>query len=160
MKKHNSELNYFRIKELRQESNLSQQFMADLLGIKKPTYTQFETMRRELFPITKLNELANYFNVSLDYLLNLSNTKEINILNKDLDPTVIGKRLKEIRLENKYYQDTLANEVGVTAALISEYEKGKRLVSLPFGFYVCKKFNVSMDWLYGKVDYPKNFIHN
>lgn len=160
MRNFNYKLDYTRIRKLRIQYNLSQKNIADILNISRATYTQFETMRRELFPITKLNELANYFNVSLDYLLNLSNTKEINILNKELNPIVIGKRLKEIRLENKYYQDTLATEVGVTAALISEYEKGKRLVSLPFGFYVCKKFNVSMDWLYGRVDYPKNFIHN
>ena len=76
--------------------------------------------------------------------------KDVLILNKDLDNKLIGIRLKEIRKENKLYQETLANAIGCTTALISEYEKGKRLISLPFGYAICKKYNISMDYLYGK----------
>ena len=155
MKNFNYEIDYTRIKELRIKNNLTQKNMAEILNIKKATYTQFEIMRREIFPITKLNEIANYFNVSLDYLLKLSNEKNIKIINKELNPTLIGKRLKEIRIENKLYQETLADSIGSSIALISEYENGKRLLSLPFGYAICKKFNVSADYLYGKIDKPK-----
>ena len=145
-------IDYTRIKELRLKNNLTQQDMANILKIKKPTYTQFETMNREIFPITKINEIANYFNVSIDYLLKLSDNSNINIINKNLDPILIGKRLKLIRKENKLYQETLANYIGSSTALISEHEKGKRLISLTFGYAICKKFNISMDYLYGKIN--------
>ena len=44
----NYEIDYSRIKELRIKNNLTQQDMANILNIKKPTYTQFENMKREI----------------------------------------------------------------------------------------------------------------
>ncbi len=151
----NYEIDYSRIKELRNKNNLTQQQLADFLNIKKPTYTQFENMKRELFPITKFNKLANYFNVSMDYLLKLSDNPKINIINEEINPITAGIRLKEIRKENKFYQETLAQNVGTSAALICEYEKGKRLISLPISYAICQKFNISIDYLYGKTNEPK-----
>lgn len=155
MKNFNYELDYSRVKEIRLEKKLTQKNIAEILNIRKETYTQFETMKRDIFPIKKFNELANYFNVSMDYLLKLSNKKQILLNNLQLDSINIGKRLKEIRKENNLYQETLANEIGVTIALISEYENGKRLLSLPFAYVICKKYNISIDWLYGKINEPK-----
>jgi len=154
MKKFNYELDYSRIKELRINNNLTQKDLAEILNIKKPTYTQFETMKRDLFPISLINDVANYFNVSIDYLLNLSNNNYSNS-KKELDSIIAGKRLKEIRKENKLYQETLAKDIGVTNALICEYEKGKKQISLTVGYAICKRFNISMDYLLGKIDEPK-----
>ncbi len=155
MKQYNFELNYSRIKQLRIEKNITQLQMANVLGIQKPTYTQFENMKRNIFPITKFNQVANYFNVSMDYLLNLSDNPKIKIKNENLDAVEIGKRLKEIRIKNKLYQETLAMAIGTSKSLICEYEKGKKLLSLPYAYTICKKYNVSMDYLYGKVDKDK-----
>ncbi len=156
----NYELDYSRIKELRIKNNLTQANMADILNIKKPTYTQFENMKREIFPIERINEIANYFNVSFDYLFKLSNNEKIKIKRVKLNSKLIGERLRDIRKENKLYQETLANEISSSIALISQYESGKRLLSLTFGFVICKKFNISMDYLYGKVDKPKYLNKN
>jgi len=159
MIKFNSELNYKRVKELRTSKSISQQEMANILNITRQAYSQCEGMKSKTFSIIRLNEIANCFNVSLNYLLNLDDNSKILNTKNELNPTIAGQRLKEIRLENKYYQDTLAQETGVTNALICEYEKGKRLISLPVAFYVCHKFNISVDWLYGKIDSPKYLNH-
>lgn len=154
MKNFNYELNYSRIKELRKQNNLTQEKLAKILNIKKATYTQFETMKRDMFPITIINEIANYFDVSIDYLLNLSNDN-YKIINKDLNPILAGERLKSLRKECKLYQETLASSLGVTNALISQYEKGKKQISLSVGYAICKKYNISMDYLLGKTKEPK-----
>ena len=151
----NYAIDYSRIKDIRIKNNLTQQQMANFLNIQKPTYTQFENMKRELFPIIKFSEIANYFNVSMDYLLKLSDNSKIDLDNKNIDAKEVGKRLKEIRKENKLYQDTLAKSIGSSVALISEYENGKRLISLTFGYAICKKYNISMDYLYGKTNKNK-----
>ncbi len=151
----NYAIDYSRIKDIRIKNNLTQQQMANFLNIQKPTYTQFENMKRELFPITKFSEIANYFNVSMDYLLKLSDNSKIDLDNKTINVNEVGKRLKEIRKENKLYQDTLAKSIGSSVALISEYENGKRLISLTFGYAICKKYNISMDYLYGKTNKNK-----
>ena len=147
--KYNYELNYKRIKMLRLKRKLTQTSIAKLLNISQPTYSKIERLKTNI-TIEHLNKLSNYYNVSLDYLLNLSDIDNIDIINKDLNKELIGKRLKNIRKESNLYQKALANELDTGQSLISEYENGKRLINLTYGHFICKKYNISMDYLYGK----------
>ena len=151
MERYNYVLDYSRIKTLRQNFKINQKTIATYLNISIAAYSQFERMTT-LITIEKLNELANYYNVSLDYLVNISDNPNIIIKNKELNKKLIGERLKNIRKEKHLYQDTLAKEIGTGHSLISEYESGKRLISLSYGYAICKKYNISMDYLYGKID--------
>jgi len=64
-----------RLKELRDEKNMVQADIADLLEVSKSTIGMYEQDRRD--PDTeKLNKLANYFNVSTDYLLGRTDLRE------------------------------------------------------------------------------------
>jgi len=63
-----------RVKNIREERNLTQKDIANILGIKRPTYTSYE-IERDTIPITHLNNLCNYFNISIDYALGLSKIK-------------------------------------------------------------------------------------
>ncbi len=150
MERYNYVLDYSRIKTLRQNFKINQKTIATYLNISIAAYSQFERMTT-LITIEKLNELANYYNVSLDYLVNISDNPNIIIKNKELNKKLIGERLKNIRKEKHLYQDTLAKEIGTGHSLISEYESGKRLISLSYGYAICKKYNISMDYLYGKI---------
>ena len=151
---YNFELNYSRIKQLREDNKISQKEIAKYLNITQSTYSKFELLKANI-TIEKLNDLANFYHVSLDYLVNISDQPNIVVKNKELDKKRIGERLKIIRKEKHLYQDTLAKEIGTGHSLISEYESGKRLISLTYGYALCKKYNISMDYLYGKVDSPK-----
>ena len=153
MKRFNYELDYSRIKELRIKNNLSQKQLANYLEISIAAYSQFERMDT-LIPIELLNKLANYYNVSLDYLLKITDKPDIKIINKDIDKILVGQNLKKIRKDNKLYQETMAKEIGTSHSLISEYESGKKLVSLTYGYAICMKYNVSLDWFYGKIKHP------
>ena len=57
-----------RLKLLRKEAQLSQQMMADALGVSRQAYSNYEAGNREPSYETAL-QLANYFNVTTDYLL-------------------------------------------------------------------------------------------
>lgn len=61
-----------RIKELRHKNKVSQQELADLLGVTTRAWRFYESGDREP-NITGLISLADYFNVSLDYLVGRSN---------------------------------------------------------------------------------------
>ena len=148
MRKYNYELDYSRIKELRIENNLSQNEIADFLNINQSTYSKFELVKASI-TILNLNKLANYYHVSLDYLVGLEDNKT-EVLPAEIDSKVVGLRLREIRKEKHLYQDTLAKEIGTSHSLISEYEKGKKLISLAYAYAICKKYNISMDYLYGR----------
>ena len=62
--------NYMKIKELREENNLTQQTVADFLNIKQNTYSQYENEKRQL-PIDVLIKLSKFYKVSTDYILDL-----------------------------------------------------------------------------------------
>ena len=145
----NYELDFSRIKDLRVKNNISQQLIADYLKINQSTYSKFE-LNKATIPILLLNKLANYYHVSLDYLLKITDNPKINMIREDIDAYVVGKNLKKIRKDKKLYQETLAGEIGTSHSLISEYESGKKLLSLTYGYAICKKYDVSLDWLYGK----------
>lgn len=150
MKSYNYELDFSRIKDIRIKRNLSQKEIANYLNINQSTYSKFE-LNKATIPIELLNKLSNYYNVSLDYLLKITDNPDITIKNKEIDKKLVGENLKKIRKDNKLYQETLAKEIGTSHSLISEYESGKKLVSLTYGYAICKRFNISLDILYGKI---------
>lgn len=56
------------LKKIREERNLTQQAMADMLQIQRPTYTRYETGEREPDFETVL-KIAELLSVSTDFLL-------------------------------------------------------------------------------------------
>lgn len=60
-----------RIKDLREDRDLTQTELAAFLHIKQNTYSQYENGLRQL-PIDILVALAKYYNTSTDYILGLT----------------------------------------------------------------------------------------
>lgn len=63
-----------RIKELRQDNDLSQKQIADILGVAQTTYSQYELYKRPM-PVEYLIALCKFYNVSADYMLGLTDKK-------------------------------------------------------------------------------------
>ena len=71
-------LNYAeRIRALRQDHDLTQTQLADMLGVAQTTYSQYELEKRPM-PIDYLIALCKFYNVSADYMLGFTDKKEIN----------------------------------------------------------------------------------
>jgi transcriptional regulator with XRE-family HTH domain len=67
---------YKRIKELRQEANRSQINVATILGIDQSNYSKYE--RGALEPqLDFIIKIADFYNVSVDYIIERTNNKEI-----------------------------------------------------------------------------------
>ena len=73
------------LKKLRQERQLTQQQIADLLKMNRVSYTQYELDKRDPDTST-LKLLADFFNVSTDYLLGRTSTVETIALHRTDDP--------------------------------------------------------------------------
>lgn len=59
-----------RLKDLREDHDLTQQQVADLLHCQREVYRRYEAGVREL-PVSYAVILANYYKVSLDYLVGI-----------------------------------------------------------------------------------------
>lgn len=60
-----------RLKDLREDKDLKQANIADILNIKQPQYARYETGKRDI-PLNYLVILAKFYNTSTDYLLGLT----------------------------------------------------------------------------------------
>ena len=60
-----------RLKELRLEQKLTQREAAAALGLNSVTYLHYEKAQREP-PLTVLADMAQFYGVSVDYLLGLT----------------------------------------------------------------------------------------
>lgn len=68
-------MNYvIRIRNLREDSDKTQQEIADFLGTSQTMYARYERGANEM-PIRHLIKLAQFYNVSLDYLCGLTSIK-------------------------------------------------------------------------------------
>jgi len=65
---------YSRLRDLREDSDLSIRKLADLLHMQRTTYHNYETGKREV-PFELAIILAKFYDVSLDYIAGLTNDK-------------------------------------------------------------------------------------
>ena len=63
-------LKYTRIRDLREDHDLTQDQLVAILQMHKTTYTNYEQGKREI-PFCLAIRLAKYYNVSLDYIAGL-----------------------------------------------------------------------------------------
>ena len=63
-----------RIKDLREDHNLTQADVAKYLHVKQNTYSQYENGQRQL-PISCLIALSKLYKTSTDYILGLTNKR-------------------------------------------------------------------------------------
>ena len=64
-----------RIRDLREDNDMSQAEMAKLLKCSQQTYSRYESHTTEI-PLESLIFLAEYYRTSTDYLLGITNQKE------------------------------------------------------------------------------------
>ena len=67
-------LKFERIRNLRIDNNYTQSQLAEYLNIKQNTYSQYEIGVLN-YPVDILIKLARFYNVSLDYMLELTDEK-------------------------------------------------------------------------------------
>lgn len=64
-----------RLKDIREDNDITQKTLSEYLNIKQNTYSQYETGQRQI-PIDLLIKLAIYFDTSTDYILGLTDSPE------------------------------------------------------------------------------------
>lgn len=62
---------YKRLRDLREDNDLVQKELSNILDIDQRVYSNYETGKREI-PVHLLVKLSNYYNVSIDYILDLT----------------------------------------------------------------------------------------
>lgn len=64
-----------RLRDLREDGDLTQTTVAEYLHVRQSTYSQYENGQRQI-PIEVLIKLAYYYNTSTDYLLGITDEQQ------------------------------------------------------------------------------------
>ena len=140
-----------KLKILRERNGMTQEQMGLYIGVTKQAFNHFEK-EYTIIPIQHLNNLCNYFNVSLDYIFDFNNINQYENVSSEINLEIVKNRLKEFRKDNKLSQEKLASLLNVAKGTIGNYESCRAIIATPFLYTICKKYNISADYLLGKID--------
>lgn len=85
------------IKNIRNDKDIKQYEIAKEIGVSSKTYSMYENEYRHI-PIKKLDKILIKFNISLDYILELSPNKKYKNL-KEINFETYAKNIKDIRIK-------------------------------------------------------------
>ncbi len=128
----------YKLKQLRESKGITRKKVAEFLKIDQSTYGKYELNKRQPDSLT-LKQLASYFGVSIDYLLNdKEDKKEVNQIEQlDLN----SKDMKEIKQKAEHIKNSLMSAVGLAFDGKIEDEETLELVmkALEEGMILAKK---------------------
>lgn len=77
-------IDFKRLKDIREDNDISQKQMAKILNVSRSTYSLWE-LGINIIPLNYLCSYADYFNFSIDYVLGLTDEKNIKIILEGLN---------------------------------------------------------------------------
>ena len=137
-------MRYSKIRDLREDNDLTQQEVAKKLKVNRSTYTMWE-LGDVNFPIEKLALLANLLHTNIDYMLELSYDKQTMKYPEDISIEYIGYRLRKVRLKLKKRQTEFAKILGIHQSSYSYYEDGKIRIPTKKLIILSQTFHISIN---------------
>jgi len=144
------------IEKLRDEKDLLKKEMANIIGVVESVYCEWENEKLSI-PTKRIYQLANFFEVNIDYMIGISSERIQIKTNDKIDIKLAALRLKEIRNSLNMTMRDLAEKFNTSSSAISNYENGKFLILSPFLIELCKFGNYSVDWVLGRTN--KKFLN-
>lgn len=133
-----------KVKEIRNELELSQEDIAKVLNVKRGTYASWE-WGSDVIPTRQIYKLAEYFKLSIDYLLEISNQGHMVYHGSDINLSDVGNNIYNIRKRNNLSQKSFAESIGINQSTLWAYEKGKTLITLSSLISLAKVYNITID---------------
>lgn len=124
------------LKALRQEHGLTQQELADKIGMSKSSINMYERGEREP-GIETVKRIADFFNVDVDYLFGVSDIKKrrefkVTRTNKSIAHNIQHHR-EQANLSKKEFADLL----GVDETTITDLESGSAALKKDMLYKIC-----------------------
>lgn len=131
---------------LKDERDLKSKDIAKYIGVDKSTYSEWEHSKIPI-PTRRLIELANYYEINIDYLLRLTDNRCSIKGISSLDLKKIGRRIKEIRNDLGLSLRELGNVLNCSFSSIASYERGEKLINSEILISLAKFSKCSIDYI-------------
>ena len=137
------------LKYCREELEMTQTELGYIFGVSKATVANWEN-GYGIIPLKKLIKFSNYSNFSLDFICGFTRSNKELIKIDKVKRENIGSRLKQFRKSLKLSQRKFAENCHIPQSTYSHYEIGYKLITTLNLYTICKTYNVSMDYLFGR----------
>ena len=103
---------YQRLRDLREDSDKTQQEIADYLGTSAQHYGKYESGKAEI-PLERAVLLAKYYNVSLDYIAGISSSRHpLDLDNLSSPAEILSDKITQLSdNEKQAIKDTLSSVI-------------------------------------------------
>ena len=101
---------YTRLRDLREDNDLTQQQLCSKLYINKTTYTNYEQGKR-MIPLDLAVTLAEFYGVSLDYIAGLTNNKNGSRTEFSRDEVCMISKYRRLTERSKGRLDVLLDQL-------------------------------------------------
>lgn len=140
--------NFKRIANLRIDNDLTQIKLAEKLNIKANTYSKWEKGINNM-PVDYLIKLARIYDVSIDYILGLTDNKTHSSLNY-ITSIELPEKLKQLRNNLELSQEKFSSKIGISQRTYSYMECGMRKIDIVDIYMITSSTGVSADELLRK----------
>lgn len=142
------------LKFCREELEMTQTELGYIFGVSDSAVRSWENAHDSI-PLPKLIKFCNIYDYSLDFVVGLTR-KNIKYGKFETNKNKIGEKLKELRKSLNLSQQALSDECKISQTTYSGYETGHYLINTTNLYYICKTYNISMDWVLGRSE-NKNY---
>ena len=145
-----------RLKTLMKRDDVTQDLLADDLNITKKDVNKYRNAVHTP-QLETLIAIADYFNVSVDFLLGRSRSQEPiqKLPAPDDRKAFIGNLIDKLLERDDVTQYRLAKNLNITETAINKIRKSVNTPSLPMLISLAGYFKVSTDYLLGRTDDEK-----
>lgn len=142
-------LNYLMAK-----NNLNKNSLSKACNIPYTTIDGWYKKGHEGLKLTTLRKLAKFFNTTLDYWVNDSDSNDSNSsilidssINKSSSKLEINERIKLLQKQLCLTQKEFGNKIGIAQDYLTNIENSRCEVSLKIIKLICSVYNVNEQWL-------------
>ena len=160
-----------RLKSLRKQAKLRQWGVFKAIGMSRTQYQRYESGMADP-TLSQLNKLADFFGVSLDYLVGRTDAPKSIIIPAKVEDSIscnnltrkhsnkkgrviFQERLQTCRLAQTKSRREISDFFGLSVFTWQSYELGRSMPSADKIAEFADYFGVSIDWLMGRTDKPE-----
>lgn len=138
-----------RLKDLREDKDLKQKDVAEILNIARSTYSEYEIETKEI-SIPNIIKLSYFYNTSADYIFYRTDISS-PYPRKNYEHTY-QNNLKSLRLKNIKTQKATALDLNIPLKSYIKYENSKTRLNIQLIKSFADYYKTSIDYIIGLTD--------
>ncbi|MBQ8192671.1 MAG: XRE family transcriptional regulator [Bacilli bacterium] len=143
-------IEYKRIKDLREDNDYTQDYVAEYLKVNRSSYANWEN-GDNIIPLDILDKLTLLYNVPIAYFINKRTHYDKSIKIKPINYEVLLNKINWHKEENNLSYQDIANFLKVSKSTAYKYYTGQYIITIDILVLLAELTKYNIDELCGKI---------